>query len=217
MIITIDGPAGSGKSTVAREVAEALQFHFLDTGSMYRAVAWRCLEEGLSEENRLGAIQIARGLKLRCEGDRFYCQDRDITELIRTPEVSRRASVVAVIPEVRQALVQMQQEVGRQHPDIVSEGRDQGTVVFPEAEHKFFLSATVEERARRRMLEMQQRGQQALEWGELLDQIRERDERDSLRDIAPLKPAPDARQIDTTDYTLEAVTGMILESIRGNW
>jgi len=215
MIITIDGPAGSGKSTVARQLAESLQFHFLDTGAMYRAVAWRCVEAGISEEDQPGTIQTAQTLSLRAEEEKLLCGDKDITEAIRTPEVSRRASVVAVIPEVRESLVRMQREVSEQQENIVTEGRDQGTIVFPRAEHKFFLTASPEERARRRQLDLQSRGQQVA-WEELLEQIRERDERDSTRDIAPLKPADDAHEIDTTDYTLEAVLGIIQETLRGN-
>jgi len=202
MIVTIDGPAGTGKSTAAKRLAAALGFEYLDTGAMYRAVAALCLEAEV-ELNSLGAAEIARTSAITFQQGRTIARGMDVTEFLRSPEVTQAASIVAQHPEVRSALVSRQRELAG-HLNFVCEGRDQGTVVFPQAECKFFLTASPEERARRRMEELALCGKH-VPYGELLTQQRERDERDLTRSVAPLRPAVDAIVIDTTSISLEDV------------
>lgn len=212
MIVTMDGPAGSGKSTAARQLAERLGFGFLDTGAMYRAVAYFTLEHGLSLEDAAGIGTLAQSLRMAFDGDRLFVNGNDVTEHLRSAEVTGSASRVAVLPAVREALVKLQREAAR-GKNIVTEGRDQGTVVFPNAECKFFLTADPKERARRRQLELEEQGQK-VDFEEMLRQIRERDERDASRKIAPLKPAPDALIIDTTGIELGDVLVRLEKIVR---
>lgn len=212
MIVTMDGPAGSGKSTAARQLAERLGFGFLDTGAMYRAVAYFTLEHGLSLEDAAGIGNLAQSLRMMFDGDRLLVNGNDVTEHLRSAEVTGSASRVAVLPAVREALVKLQREAVR-GKNIVTEGRDQGTVVFPNAECKFFITADPKERARRRLLELKEQGQTINE-DEVLRQIRERDERDASRKIAPLKPAPDALIIDTTGVELGDVLDRLEQIVR---
>lgn len=211
MIVTIDGPAGVGKSTAARELAQRLGFAFLDTGAMYRAVALCCVERGAEPDAADLSAQIATTVKIEALAGHVYCDGRDVGKLIRTPEVSQAASIVAQNPAVRQALVQQQRDVaiGR---DIVSEGRDQGTIVFPHAECKFFLTADPEERARRRHREMEAAGH-TIAIDELLQLQKERDDRDEMREIAPLRPAADAILVDTTHRSPEQVIDFLVETV----
>jgi cytidylate kinase len=213
MIVTIDGPAGSGKSTVARRLAERLGFHFLDTGATYRCVGWRCLTDGVDLTDHAAVAATARALAIRFDSDRVFADDVDVTAAIRTPEVSEAASVVAVVPDVRRALVRLQRESVRGQ-DVVSEGRDQGTVVFPDAEHKFFLTADPRERARRRLQELAEQGVTLTE-AEVHAQMLERDERDARRDLAPLVPAADAVVVDTTTMSLDDAVNLLERHVRG--
>jgi cytidylate kinase len=191
MVVTIDGPAGAGKSTVARALAERLGFTYLDSGAMYRGVALA------SRERRLEPAQVARAVRIEL-GDRIRLDGRDVTEAIRTPEVSEAASRVAADPEVRRALVEKQREL-LARGDWVAEGRDIGTVVAPEAEVKVFLDASPEERARRRADEL------GADPGAVLADLAARDERDRTRADSPLRPAADAVTVDTTGLGVEAV------------
>jgi cytidylate kinase len=211
MIVTIDGPAGVGKSTAARQLAERLGFDFLDTGAMYRAVALCCLEQNGAAEDADLTAQIAKSVHIEALSGHVLCDGRDVSGSIRSPLVTHGASIVAQNPAVREALVQQQREiaVGR---NIVSEGRDQGTVVFPHAECKFFLTADPQERARRRHREMAEAGQ-TIEMEELVRQQNERDDRDQQRLIAPLRPANDALIVDTTDQSPEEVLDYLVESV----
>ncbi|HVJ66381.1 MAG TPA: (d)CMP kinase [Caulifigura sp.] len=202
MIITIDGPAGTGKSTAAKRLAAALGFEYLDTGAMYRAIAALCLEAEV-DLNSLAAAEIARTSAITFQGGRTIARGLDLTEFLRSPEVTQAASIVAQHPEVRTALVARQRELAGEL-NFVCEGRDQGTVVFPKAECKFFLTASPEERARRRMEELALCGKH-VSFEELLNQQRERDERDRTRNVAPLRPAVDAIVIDTTAISLQEV------------
>ena len=212
MIITIDGPAGSGKSTAARKLAKRLKFHFLDTGAMYRAVALTCLQDNVDPSNKLAAADAARRTLITYDGDAIIVNGHEVTEAIRTPEVTTAASIVAANPDVRAQLVSIQQ-IAAEGLDIVCEGRDQGTVVFRNAECKFFLTASPESRAVRRQRELAARGTE-LDLDEVTAQLRERDARDASRDIAPMVPAVDAVQIDTSDMNIDEVLDQLEALVR---
>jgi cytidylate kinase len=212
MIVTIDGPAGSGKSTAARGLAQRLGFDFLDTGAMYRVVAEECLRQAVGPDGE-EAGYIASTITIDLTGGRVLADGRDVTSAIRTPEVTRAASLVALNPDVRRALADQQRRHARGR-NIVTEGRDQGTFVFPRAECKFFLVARPEERARRRHRELVRHHAGAL-LEDVLDQIHERDRRDETRAVAPLKAAADAVQIDTTDLSTDEVLARMEAVVRG--
>jgi CMP/dCMP kinase len=201
MIVTIDGPAGSGKSTAARLLAERLGFQFLDTGAMYRAVALECLERQIHVADEARVAEVARSLKIDALGPTVLSNGRDVTTAIRAPEIAGAASRVAAIPAVREAMVRLQRQAAAGH-NIVTEGRDQGTVVFPDALCKFYLTAEPDERARRRQREMEEQGVR-VGFDELRAQIEERDSRDQNRQTAPMLAAADALAIDTTSMTID--------------
>ncbi|HTN02424.1 MAG TPA: (d)CMP kinase [Planctomycetaceae bacterium] len=212
MIVTIDGPAGTGKSTVARQLADRLGFEFLNTGAMYRAVALACLRRGVDPAADAAADAVAAQLSIRFAHHRLLLNDEDVTEAIRQPEVSHAASQVAAIPAVRARLVELQRGAA-EGIDLVTEGRDQGTVVFPEAECKFFLTASPEERALRRQRELAEQGQD-IQLEEILQQQTERDDRDLNRTVAPLKPAIDAELLDTSHMPLAEVLDHLERRVR---
>jgi cytidylate kinase len=205
-IVAIDGPAGAGKSTVARQLAARLGFSMIDTGAIYRSVALAALEAGIAWDDDQGLRGLLdRGLQLGFQGDRVLLAGRDVSEEIRTPSISRGASVVSARPVVREKLLQLQRDLGRKAPKgAVLEGRDIGTVVFPDAEVKFFLTATDEARALRRHAELSEKGL-TVDLPEVLADQRRRDKDDTERAIAPLKPAPDALLVDTTGLDLAEV------------
>lgn len=211
MIVTIDGPAGTGKSSVARSLAERLGFEFLNTGAMYRAVALACLERRIPSDDEARVTDMTRQLSIRFKDNRIFLDDRDVSEDIFWEEVTQTASIVASNPAVRQQLVELQRSCGRD-ANLVTEGRDQGTIVFPHAECKFFLTAAPEERAERRMKELAAQGRE-LTMQELLAQQAERDRRDETRACAPLKPAEDAIHIDTSHLSLEAVVDELVRHV----
>ena len=207
MIITIDGPAGAGKSTAARGLAQRLGFEYLDTGAMYRAVAWSCLDRRVELSDAASVATVARSLTVRFDGQSVLCDGRDVTVAIRTAETSEAASIVAAIPTVRQELVRLQREAAANR-NVVSEGRDQGTVVFPGADCKFFVTADAEKRAVRRHAEIAAKGHDTpLE--EVLSQIIERDQRDRTRIIAPLVEPEDAIEIDTSSQNPDDVLDLL--------
>ena len=220
-IVAIDGPAGAGQSTVARQLAGRLGFSIIDTGAIYRAVALAARRAGIpwEDDEELRKLLDA-GLRLSFDGDRVQLRGEDVTEAIRTPEISRGSSVVSARPVVRLKLLQLQRDLGRAAPrGAVLEGRDIGTVVFPDAQVKFFLTASDAARARRRHAELADRGL-VVPLHEVLADQRRRDKDDSERAIAPLKPAPDAIVVDTTGMDLGEVVDRCerraRERLRGN-
>ena len=212
MIVTIDGPAGTGKSTVARMLADRLGFQFLNTGAMYRAVAYACLRGQLDLANEQAVSEVAHHLEIFFADNRLLLGNEDVTEAIRGQEVTQSASIVAANPAVRRRLVELQRQVGR-GTNLVTEGRDQGTTMFPDAECKFFLTAAPEERARRRQRELEEKGD-LIPLEELLEQQALRDRRDETRACSPLKPAPNAVVIDTTEMTLEHVANHLQQLVQ---
>ena len=211
MIIAIDGPAGSGKSTVAKKVAKLLDFHYLDTGAMYRCIAWLALERGVSLDDADAVAELAASEPIVFAHEAgnplpsgVAIAGTDVTLEIRTPRIDKSVSAVSAIPAVREALTNQQRTIAASD-NIVMEGRDIGTVVFPNAEVKVFLTASPEERAQRRALQNEQRGFGETDAAVILADIIARDEADSTRDVAPLKPADDAHMLDTTGMTIDEV------------
>jgi CMP/dCMP kinase len=212
VVVAIDGPSGAGKSTIARRLAERLGFTYIDTGAMYRAVALWGLQQGVAMSDMHRMEQLAIAAEIALAPGRISLNGEDVTEAIRTPEVSSGASQVAVIPGVRRAMVAKQRAMGERQ-SVVMEGRDIGTVVFANAEVKIFLDANPAERVRRRLAEMRAKGEAPAE-GELAVQMKERDQRDSTRADAPLAQAPDAVYVDSTGMTLDEVEEAILKIVR---
>jgi cytidylate kinase len=212
MIVTIDGPAGAGKSSAARGLAARLGFEFLDTGATYRAVALAALRAGVSWTDDEGLERLLGALRLEMPPGKVLLDGEDVSGLIRTPEVSQGSSIVAARPVVRRRLAELQRQIA-QGRDVVCEGRDQGTFVFPDAGCKFFLVADPEERLLRRVLEMQQRGQ-AVDVEGLRKGQAERDERDAGRELAPMAAAADAVRIDSTTKALEQVIDEMEREVR---
>lgn len=220
MIVAIDGPSGAGKSTVAKAAAKRLGFSCLDTGAMYRAIAWKALADGVSfdDAEALGAIAHDNEIEFgHVEGDpvprRVFISGTEVTDAIRTSEIDRAVGPVAAVPAVREALVAQQQRIGRAG-DYVVEGRDIGTVVFPDAELKVFMTASAEERARRRVRQNDQRGIGSVDFDEVLADIIARDEVDSARETSPLRPADDALMLDSTSLPIDEVIATICAEAR---
>ncbi|MFT6398180.1 MAG: cytidylate kinase [Bradymonadia bacterium] len=212
MIVAIDGPAGAGKSTAALLVADVLGYQLISTGALYRAVAKEALDTGiaLDEANRLA--EIAAALRVAFEvvdgTNRVRVADVDLTDALRTPQVSSGASVVSAIPQVRDALTELQRDYGRTL-DVVMEGRDIGTVIFPDAHTKVFLTASLEERAKRRLIDLEAAGEETT-IAEVLADIQERDDRDTNRPVAPLRPAEGSVIVDATVMSIEEVVDTIV-------
>jgi cytidylate kinase len=212
VVVAIDGPAGAGKSTIAKRIAALLGFTYIDTGAMYRAVALWGLRQGVDMGDMHRMEQLAIAARIELSPGHIALNGEDVTEAIRTSEVSNGASRVAVIPGVRRAMVAKQREMG-EHASVVMEGRDIGTVVFPKADVKIFLDADPGERLRRRFEETKAKGEPVSE-SQLAGQMRERDQRDSTRADAPLSQAPDAAYLDSTAMTLDQVEEAILKIVR---
>ena len=214
-VVVIDGPAGAGKSTVARQLAAALGFVLLDTGALYRALAFAAERTGIPWDDEQGMTVLAERIVAHSElmlephaggerGVRVRLMGEDVTDAIRTPNMSMGASRVSALPGVRLALLDLQRQLGRVPPGVVAEGRDLGTVVFPDAPVKFFLTASLEVRARRRQNELEAKGQSP-PWAKTLEEVAQRDRQDSERPVAPLRQAPDALLVDSTGRSVEDV------------
>lgn len=210
--IAIDGPAGSGKSTVAKAVAQALNVTYLDTGAMYRMVTLKALNEHVPFDDQDKIKEVLEDLQIEFKDQRLYLNGQDVTEVIRNSEVAKHVSKIAAISQVRKKLVEMQQEIARGQ-NIVMDGRDIGTHVLPNAEYKFFLVASVEERARRRMSDFKAQNIE-ISMEELIKDIEARDQQDMNRAVSPLKQAEDAILIDTTHMTIQEVIDFILKEIQ---
>jgi cytidylate kinase len=214
IVVAIDGPAGAGKSSIARRLAERLGFLYIDSGAMYRAVGLWALRTntGLDDVHRLEQLAREARIELEPGSSRVLLNGEDVSEAIRAPEISQAASRVSTIPGVRRAMAGEQRRMGAQS-SVVMEGRDIGTVVFPNADIKIFLDADAEVRARRRLREAAERGE-SIEPEEMARQVRERDERDRGRSEAPLVQAPDAIYVDSTGLSIDQVEETILRLIR---
>ena len=212
MVVTIDGPAGSGKSSAARGLADRLRFDYLDTGAMYRAVALALTRLGLTLSDLPAVASALTEMRVEALSGRVVLNGDDVSPLIRTPEVAQGASLVAVIPAVRQFLVSEQRRAAAGR-NIICEGRDQGTVVFPDAECKFFLTADPVARANRRYQELVASGNSTITLAEVLQGQRERDARDASRDLAPMRAADDAVIVDTTHLTPDGVLDQLEQEV----
>ena len=212
MIIAVDGPAGAGKSTISKLIAKKLNINYIDTGAMYRAVTYKCLSEGVDVKNEEAVIEIAKRTDIDFRDNNIYLDSKVVNEEIRTREVSANVSDVAKIKEVRYLMVDVQREIGTRN-DVILDGRDIGSYVFPNADYKFFLVATPEERGRRRYKELCEKGfEGTLE--EIIKDIEKRDEIDSNREFAPLKKADDAIEIDTTGLGIDEVVEAVVSKIK---
>ncbi len=217
LIVTIDGPAASGKSTVARLLARKLEASFLDTGAMYRAVTFAAMQAGvdLSDESKLFGVMEKSEFQFTAKGDKMMVRidGIDVTDQLRNPQITANARYIAAAPKAREKLVRMQRQFAAGQEKIVTEGRDQGTVAFADADIKFFLTAEPGERARRRQAELRARGvNEPLE--QIQSAIEERDKSDESRAVGPLKPAEDAILVDTTDLNIEQVVDKLLGFVK---
>ena len=216
-VVTVDGPAGSGKSTVGRLLAKRLSYVYLDTGALYRAMALKVRMASVSPDSREKIAILCRSTEIalrECDGTaRILLDGEDVTERIRTPEISMLASTISALPEVRASLLSVQRDSVRDG-GVVAEGRDMGTVVFPGADVKFFLTASAGERGRRRWQELKDRGHEvSLE--EVLKDVVQRDRQDSERELAPLRPSDDGVLIDSTGKNIDEVVEEMLGAVRG--
>lgn len=202
-VITVDGPSGVGKGTLSQYLTCKTRFHLLDSGAIYRALAYGAVKEGIAVHDVPGLVRLAQSLPVEFVATSILYAGTDVTSQVRTEEVAAVASQVAAIPEVREALLARQQAFAKS-PGLVADGRDMGTVVFPEAELKLFLTASAEVRAQRRVNQLKNQGVNA-NIAQIIHDIKQRDERDSNRVASPLKPAEDAIVIDTSDLNIEQV------------
>jgi cytidylate kinase len=215
LVIAIDGPSGSGKSTLARLLANRLGYIYIDTGAMYRSLGWKAKQEGVDPADEAGLSALANRTKVAIEQDnnapRFFVDGLDVTGLIRTPEMGMMASAVSRSPAIRARLLTLQRELGK-HGGVVMDGRDIGTVVFPDADIKFYLVASPAERGKRRYLELRAKGMD-VDLAQITREIEVRDQQDSGREIAPLRQAEDALLVDSSALTIDEVLDRMLAAI----
>jgi cytidylate kinase len=210
-VITVDGPSGSGKGTLAQRIAEALGWRFLDSGAIYRVLGLMVERAGISVDNVDKVVEMTSSMPLTFSQGKVMLGDEDVSRVIRTETIGNAASKVAAIPRVREALLAWQRNYAKS-PGLVADGRDMGTVVFPHAEVKIFLTASAEERARRRYKQLKEKGL-GVNLARITEEIRERDERDSKRAVAPLVAAESAYQLDSTAMTIDEVYGQAMKRI----
>ncbi len=210
--IAVDGPSGAGKSTIARAIAEKFSIDYIDTGAMYRAVGYKLLQKGISLDDRRAVASMLAETEIDFRNGNIFLDGENINDKIRTEEISRQASDCSALGIVREKLTEQQQKMGEKK-SVVMDGRDIGTVVFPDAEFKFFITASAEERARRRYKELTEKGEKVT-YEKVLADIRQRDYNDTTRKINPLKKAEDAVEIDTTEMSIEEVIDYICKEMK---
>lgn len=210
--IAVDGPSGAGKSTIAKGIAKKLGIDYIDTGAMYRALGYKMQKENVAVTDQAAVEELLERTEIDfCDG-KIYLDGEDVSGEIRTPEMSKAASACSALAVVRRKLVQLQQKMG-ESKSVIMDGRDIGTVVFPDAEYKFYITASAEERANRRYKELIEKGQQ-VDYEQVLADINQRDHNDMTREVTPLRKADDALEVDTTSMSIEEVIEYICEEMK---
>lgn len=212
LVIAIDGPAGAGKSTISKLIAKNLGINYIDTGAMYRAITYKCIKEDIDVNDIQRVVDLCSRTDVNFVDNYIYLDGQRLNEEIRTLQVSSRVSDVAKIPQVREFLLEKQREIGKRS-DVILDGRDVGTHIFPDAKYKFFLNASAQERGRRRYQELIDKGQSVV-LEEIIEDIKKRDYIDSTREVAPLVKADDAIEVDTTSMTIDQVVTYISDMVR---
>ena len=212
LVIAIDGPAGAGKSTISKLIAKNLGINYIDTGAMYRAITYKCIKEDIDVNDIQRVVDLCSRTDVDFVDSYIYLDGQRLNEEIRTLQVSSRVSDVAKIPQVREFLLEKQREIGKRS-DVILDGRDVGTHIFPDAKYKFFLNASAQERGRRRYQELIDKGQSVV-LEEIIEDIKKRDYIDSTREVAPLVKADDAIEVDTTSMTIDQVVTYISDMVR---
>ena len=212
LVIAIDGPAGAGKSTISKLIAKNLGINYIDTGAMYRAITYKCIKEDIDVNDIQRVVDLCSRTDVDFVDNYIYLDGQRLNEEIRTLQVSSRVSDVAKIPQVREILLEKQREIGKRS-DVILDGRDVGTHIFPDAKYKFFLNASAQERGRRRYQELIDKGQSVV-LEEIIEDIKKRDYIDSTREVAPLVKADDAIEVDTTSMTIDQVVTYISDMVR---
>lgn len=212
IIVAVDGPAGAGKSTISKKIAEVLKLEYIDTGAMYRALTLKVINKGINPNDVKSILEIMEDTTIEFINNHVYLDGIKVDKEIRKNIVTNHVSEISKIAEVRKKMVDMQRKLSESN-NVIMDGRDIGTVVLPHANYKFFITASVEERARRRYKELLEKGEKDITYDQILIEIKKRDEIDSTREIAPLKKSPDAHLIDTTNKTIDECVNEIIEII----